>query len=384
MIGRLLGAALSLVSIAPAGAQDTALYASRPTQILKLADLNADGDFFDFAEIAEYAAGLPAGLGAIVNSGDDVYVVDGPTASIYLIRDLNADGDALDFAEVLLYAQLVVQPTPSLVGLAIDADGALLSMDSASASLFRAADLNADGDALDANESMQVATALSGPVAIAVRPDGRLLAALQNAAIPIRILEDNTADGDYFDFAENISYAEDVPAGSHLVTVDDRLAFLARPAEGRVMKLHDWTGDDDVLDFAEIVPYAEGLPSPARLALDGAGGLFVACQNPGGSIYRLRDLNADGDVLDFAEAIVVVEGITQIGGLTFVSPPVAACLKGDVDDNDSVSTADIAPFVNILLGIVIPADACPADTNNDGQINGLDIPFFVSALFDAL
>ncbi|HKQ48475.1 MAG TPA: dockerin type I domain-containing protein [Phycisphaerae bacterium] len=380
MLGRLLGAIFILASIAPAGAQEGPLYASRPTQILKLTDLNADGDFLDFAEIAEYAAGLPAGLGAIVNSGDDLYVVDGPTASIYRLRDLNADGDALDFAEVLLYAQLVVQPTPSLVGLALDTEGGLFTLDSASASLYRAADLNADGDALDANEFMQIATGLSSPAAIALRPDGRFLAALNNATTPIRILRDLTADGDYFDFAENISYAEDVPAGSDLVAVDDHLAYFSRTTEGRLMKLHDWTGDDDVLDFAEILPFAEGLPSPARLALEGANGLFVACQNPGGSLYLLRDLNADGDALDFAEAIIVAESLTQVGGLTYVSPPIAACLKGDADGNDAVNTADITPMVNILLGTVVPADPCPADTNSDGQLNGLDVRAFVDII----
>ena len=380
MLGRLL-AALSLISIAPAWAQDTALYVSRPTQVLKLTDLNADGDYFDFIEIMEYTAGLPNGLGAIVPVGDDLYVVDGPSASIYRIRDLNADGDALDFAEVLLFAQLVVQPTPSLIGLAIDAGGGFLTLDSASASLFRAVDLNGDGDAFDANEFSQLATTLSAPAAIAVRPDGRLLAALNSAATPIRILRDYTADGDYFDFAENISYAEDTPAGSDLVAVNDRIAYLARTIEGRIMKLDDWTGDDDALDFAEILPYAEGLPSPARLALEGTGSLLVACQNPGGSIYRLRDLNADGDAFDFAEALVVAENLTQIGGLAVVAPRLAACLKGDVDDNDSVNTADIAPLVNILLGTVIPPDPCPADTNNDGQLNGLDVAAFVDLLF---
>jgi dockerin type I repeat protein len=380
MLGRLLATALTLISIAPVSAQNGQLYVSRPGQILKLSDINADGDYFESTEIIEYATGFPSALGAIVSIESDVYVIDGPSASIYLVRDLNADGDAFDFNEVLLYAQLVVQPTPSLVGLAIDADGAFLSLDSASGSLFRAIDLNADGDAFDANEFMQIALNLSAPAAVVVRPDGRLLAALNSATTPVRILRDITADGDYFDFAENISYAEDTPAGSALVVADDRLAYLARTVEGRVMKLDDWTGDDDVLDFAEILPYAESLPSPARLALDDDGSLFVACANPGGSIYRVLDLNEDGDAFDFAEAIVVAEGLTQIGGLTVVSAPVAACLKGDVDGSSSVTTADIAPLVNILLGLVIPADPCPADANNDGQLDGRDVLAFVDII----
>jgi hypothetical protein len=371
-------AAVLLLLAAPASAQETALYVSRPGQILKLADLNADGDYFDFAEKAVYAEGLPNSIGAISAIGSALYFVDGPSASIYVATDLNGDGDALDFSEVRLYAQL---PGATLVGLAGDSEGAILTIDSASGTLYRIVDVNGDGDAFDANEIVAVASGLTSPIAIAFRPDGRLLVAVQNAAIPVRILRDYTADGDYLDFAENISYAESVPAGSDLVVASNQLAFLARPGEGRIMALTDLTQDDDVLDFAEIVPFAENLPSPARLALDGAGGLFVACQDANGTIYRLQDLNADGDCLDFAESLPVADGLTQIAGMIFLAPPPAACLKGDIDGNSAVTTADIAPLVQILLGIVVPTDPCPADTNNDGLLDARDIAPFIALLF---
>jgi len=381
MRGRVFGAAILLVLPAPARAQEGALYISQPGQILKLLDLNSDGDYLDFAEKMVYATGLPSGLGAVATIVDALYVVDAASASIYVARDLNGDGDALDFAEVLLFAQRVAAPTPNFVGLASHADGALFTIDSATGTLYRILDLNGDGDALNADELVSVADGLASPVAIAARPDGRLLAGVQDAASPVHILRDYTEDGDYFDFAENISYAENASPGSDLVAENDRLAFLARPVDGRVMRLQDLTEDDDVLDFAEIVAFAENLPSPARVTLDGAGGLFVSCQDANGTIYRLRDLNGDGDALDFAEAMVVADGVTQVAGLIFVAPPLAGCLKGDIDNNSTVNTADIAPMVDILLGNVVPPDPCPADTNSDGQLDARDIQPFTALLF---
>lgn len=380
MFGRVLNSAVLLAVVSPAWAQTNALYLSRPGQILRLDDLNSDGDYLDFAEKATYAAGLPMNLGAMVKMADALYVVDVNTASIHVVRDLNGDGDALDFAEVLLYVQLSNTMAPMFVGLTKIAGGDLLTIDPSSASLYRVADLNGDGDAFDSGELTTIAGSLTSPLAIATRPDGRLLVTLQSAAIPIRILQDHTEDGDYFDFAENISYAENSLPGSDLVVVDDFLSLLSRTAEGKVMKLQDLTRDSDVLDFSEIVAFAEGLPSPARLVFDGDGDLLVACQNPGGSIYRLSDLNDDGDSMDFAEAVVIAEGATQVGGMVFVAPPQAGCIKGDADGNSTVNTLDIVPIVDILLGNAIPPDPCPADTNNDGLLDARDIKPFIELL----
>ncbi len=365
----------------PARAQDAALFVSQPGQVLRLGDLNVDGDYFDFAEKATYATGLPSAVGALVWKDQALYVVGTSTATIYRVQDLNGDGDAMDFAEVSLFAQLIIQPTPAFVGLAMNSDGSLLTLDSVSGTLYRIADSNGDGDALDAGEVLQIASNLSNPLAITVRPDGRLLVALQSATVPVRILRDLDGDGDFFDFAENISYAESIAAGNDLVALDLRTAFMTRSSEGRVMMLQDLTGDDDVLDVAEIIPFAEGLPTPAKTALAVDGDLLVACQDPGGSIYRLQDLNDDGDALDFAERIVVADGVTQVGGMVFVAPPAVGCLKGDVDGNSAVNNADIVPMVDILLGNVIPPDPCPADTNNDGLLDGRDIGPFVVLLF---
>lgn len=381
MFGRPYCPALFLIAFVSHAAPADELFVAQPGQILRLTDCNSDGDYFDFVEKKIHATGLPSAVGALVWKDPALYVLGTSSATIYRVRDLNGDGDALDFAEVSLFAQLIIQPTPALVGLAISADGALLTLDSVSGTLYRIADLNGDGDALDAGEILQIGSNLSNPLAITVRPGGALLVALQSATVPVRILRDLNADGDYFDFAENISYAESIAAGNDLAAVDLRTAFMTRAAEGRVIKLQDLTGDDDVLDVAEIIPLAEGLPAPAKIVLAADGDVLIACQNPDGSIYRLHDLNDDGDALDFAETLVIADGVTQVGGMVFVASPIAECLKGDVDGNSTVNTADIPPMVDILLGNVNPPDPCPADTNNDGLLDGRDIrPFIALAL----
>jgi len=366
---------LILVNVPQAGAQDGALYVAQPGQVLKLMDHNGDGDFLDFAETTVYAEGLPADIGAIDGNTSRLFVVVADSATILVIEDLNADGDALDFSEVALYAALPeADPPPILAGLACHPDGILLTAEQTTNAVYRAEDLNGDGDALDLDELFQVADGLSDPSALAARPDSLVLLAQQLTEIPVRILHDRTNDGDYQDFAENISYAEDIPPGDDITAPLDHIAYMTRPAQGLIVRLQDLTGDDDVLDYAEVVRYAENLSSPTAITHENADSLFVTSQDAGGSIYHIRDLNADGDALDFAEVVIVAEGLGQMSGIVYVA---AACVKGDINGTGTVSIDDVPPFVEVLLGTLHLSDPCPADMNNDGQIDGADIQSFI-------
>ncbi len=366
---------------AHAAAQDAALFVARPTQITRLEDLNGDGDFLDFAESQTYATALPATLGRLV-ARDGAFFVTAPQArQVLVITDLNADGDALDFAETALYATIPdAVPPPEPIGLAAAADASLLVADRAGGRLYRLRDLDADGDALDFAEIVEIGGGLTAPLSVAVRPDGLVLVVQDSAATPVRILEDHNADGDYFDFAENLSYAEGLSPGGDLLAVDPLTSFLPRPATGEVLMLHDWTQDDDALDFAEVVVYASGLSAPLVLTADAAGGLLVAAQDAAGTLYYVRDLTGDDDALDFAEVLPVATGLNQPTGIALVSSAAAPCLAGDVDLSGAVDLADVGPFVDILLELASPADPCTADVNSDAEINGLDIAALVALL----
>jgi hypothetical protein len=375
----LITAVLILAGTARAAAQPPAIFVSRPQQVVRLIDRNGDGDFLDYAERTTYADGLPSNLGAVAGDAQRLFVVDAAGARLLCLRDLNADGDALDYAEVAIYAELPQAGlSPIASGLALSGD-ALFVADSANGLLYRFRDLNQDGDALDLDECTLVAGGLVAPSAVSVRPDGRLLAAQGSASVPVRILCDHNADGDFLDFAENISYAEQIAPGQDLIAEGDMIADFTRPSEGKIIRLLDRNGDGDVLDYGEVLLFAENLDQPFAAAADAGGGLFVAARDAAGTIYRVLDRNGDGDALDYAEVMTVALGIQQPGGVALVNN-VVQCLAGDIDGNGMADLNDVPLFVSALLGLTTLSDPCPADCNNDGLIDAADIPPFIVAV----
>ncbi len=358
------------------------LYVSRPGAIFELRDLNGDGDYFDFGEVMTYAAGLPASIGSIALQGDQMFAVANSPPRIFLIEDLNGDGDAFDFAEVNVYA-LFPGGTGTLSGLAVREDGALLVLDQTNGRLLRVTDLNGDGDALDIGEVLIIADGMNAPTAVAVRPDGKLLITQNNTAVPVRILYDRNGDGDYFGFAENISYAEGFSPGVDLLIMGNDRAFMTRPATHEILLLHDRNRDDDVLDFGEVLPFAVSVPSVRYLAAS-ADGLIAAAGDAAGTLYRVRDLNGDGDALDFGEVLPIAAELTQMSGIAIESSPVSVpeCIKGDANGNGVVNISDVPMFVGAMLGTIPPDDPCRVDMNDDGTLDGRDVQLFVAALLE--
>lgn len=375
----LISAIVICTGVSHAGAQSAALYVSQPQQVVRLVDRNGDGDFLDYAEVQVYALGLPSNLGAIAGDGQRLFVIDVAGARVLILRDLNGDGDALDYAEVAIYGELPPGgPPPTAAGLALDVDGSLLTADSAAGLLYRLSDVNSDGDALDLDECTVVAAGLTAPSAVSIRPDDRLLVAQNLAAVPVRILLDHNGDGDFLDFAENISYAEAIAPGQDLVATTSDSACLTRPNEGTIVRLYDWTGDGDALDFGEVLLHAQGLDKPFAIAAAPDGSLFVAARNTAGAVYHVADRNGDGDALDYGETLVVAVGISQPGGVVFVTDD-GGCRKGDIDGNGEVNLSDVPLLVDVLLGLETLDDYCPADCNADGRIDAADIQPFIEA-----
>lgn len=369
---------LGLICTSTASAQSPTLFLARPGQVVALVDSNADGDFLDFAETRTYAAPLPAGIGAIAARPDRLLVVDSSTGGLLSLVDLNGDGDALDFAEVTQYAIAPAAP-PGLVALACQSDDTCYCVDTASGSLIRFIDLNHDGDALDFAEATAVGSGLGAVVALSARPDGVILAALSLTTTPVMILQDRNADGDFFDFAESISYVENATAGVGLAAPTNTLAFLARPADQRVLALRDLTTDNDALDFGEVTTWAEGIAGASRVAVESNGDILVACTDAGGSVWRLRDLNNDGDALDIGEALIVATGLTSPSGIA-VQPTTTTCIAGDMNNNGAVDAAD-APLLAAELLAPGGTPLCRSDVNGDGSLDGRDIRAYLLAAF---
>ncbi|MCG8405115.1 MAG: hypothetical protein MI923_07970 [Phycisphaerales bacterium] len=364
-----------------ANAQSGTLFVSRPHQVVKLVDLNSDGDYLDFAERTVFADGLPAGLDRITVRGQFLFVGASQSAEVFVLEDRNGDGDAFDSAEVLVYGRLpAVDPAPMLAGLATGADGRVFFADAANGTLHVLRDLNRDGDALDIDEALTVADLLNSPVAVSLRSDGVVLVAQLDFDIPIRILEDRNGDGDFLDFAENLSYSEGIAPGEDLAVLDRQHSFLVRAASGEVVQLRDLTGDNDVLDFSEVILYASGLTAGTVLTTDGANGLYIGAGDPGGTIYFVRDLNADGDALDFGEVVPVADGLDQAGGIVFVPTEQEKCMKGDINADAVVDFDDVIFFVDVLVGNTIPRDFCPSDIDGNGEVNGEDVQALIELL----
>ncbi len=355
------------------------IYYSTNSSIYRLVDLNGDGDFLDSFERTDYAISAQSNFGELSCSTQSLFVIT--NTSIQKLQDLNGDGDCLDVNEVALFADLsaqAVNPTPSAI-LPTNL-GTLFATDSTNGILIQLSDLDGDGDALDANEIVNIADDLVSPNAITQLDDHTFLISQANAAIPIRILEDRNLDGDYFDFAENISYVENQPAGLSIVTIDYHTQRHLRPSQSEIVTYHDANADGDALDANELFTFANNLDQPARMARAASNdSLYVYRTNLNRDLLALRDLNADGDALDANEQVVVATGLGDVNDITIIEP-VTTCTNGDADGSGAVTVVDLSIFARILVGAPAPTPVCPLDMNNDGNIDGRDIQPFIAAL----
>ncbi len=191
--------------------------------ILRLEDLNADGDFDDLGESSIYAniPGSASALGAsiptkvvVATNGDLLFTDVGTTAAIakgiYRLSDLNFDGDASDAGEYLpVWTPPVgstgITTTPFYWSLAVDFAGAIYTTDhSTNEKVWRLfdADFNGTIDPLESTVFYQ--TAASTWWDAIVREDGAIL--LVESQTPDRItrLFDLNADGDALDAGEAV------------------------------------------------------------------------------------------------------------------------------------------------------------------------------------
>jgi hypothetical protein len=355
------------------------VFISSSDRVLRLDDRNNDDDYLDPFESSTFAMPDSTTAGRISATSHCVWMVESGTNRILCLEDRNGDNDALDSAEQRIYAVAAQQPTmalPALHGIAIGTDESLFVTDTANGVVYCLHDRNGDGDALDANEVLIVATGLSSPTSLAARSDGSVLVLDNSPVSPIRILIDRNSDGDFLDFAENLIYAESLAHTVDLCGSIGTAAWTTNSADDTVLILTDENGDGDVLDPYEIRQYAVGLTAPTRIASDTlSNDLFVTVAD---SVIRLRDINRDGDALDFGEMQRVADAIPQINGIA-VGRPSTMCLVGDANGDGRMDVEDIAAFAAALTD-ASDQTICPIDMNADHRVDGQDVQPFIEQL----
>ncbi|MBL8862132.1 MAG: hypothetical protein JNK02_08975 [Planctomycetes bacterium] len=124
--------------------------------ILRLVDLNGDGDANDAGEASEFWTfpGSPGGdsLPQAVTVGLDgaVYFMDAPSSGlrqkgVYRLQDLNSDGDAMDVGEETLFFVPPFTATPFYWCLELGPDGWFYTADTGNEIVWRFRDLNSNG-----------------------------------------------------------------------------------------------------------------------------------------------------------------------------------------------------------------------------------------------
>ena len=279
-----------------------------PQRLYALADRDLDGDFDDADEttlVYEAAAGVLLQEPAMNDRGE-VFLPDSSGNQVLRLVDLNGDGDCMDAGESNVYYDdrgILGPVLTSAASVALGPDGALYVANNGTGAggadaVIRMVDLNGDGDALDLDEaSVFGATDYAGALwGLKVDPYGVVWHTVTGSVGNLLIrLEDLDGDGDADDAGESSSFS----SGVFITDVAFDLGFRA----------HAWSGfgfvqarlqalDAGALSGVFSNPNSRVAGANALVGL--AGGDFALIDDNGAS-WRLRDTNGDGDYDDADE-----------------------------------------------------------------------------------
>jgi hypothetical protein len=429
---------------APASADvpgDVVAYVSALTEdsIMRLSDLNGDGDFNDAGEATQFfgpgnADGWP-GVGSaqciLVLGYDHLLAADGEESGafdtrVYRLRDLNGDNDAMDAGEATVFWDALLpigvnydRPKEITIG----PDGAYYLADNNTINfdydtpeaVWRLEDLNADGDVNDAGEvTLHVELAPIGSAFGFICEDftwnsaGELVFSNQESSTntgmvwiirPDLSLHQLADDGDIL----GIGFSK-VALTLHPQTENPVMVGFDILENRRILELVDTNGNGVIDDAGEtsslyrsdiaaeplLWNYQSSGPTDLDYAPDGSLWLL---NNVDDLIIRFIDQNGDGDFNDVAEAAEVYRGLEAgaNGGFATTFPRTIGFarvpLLGDMNCDGLISAADIDPFVIALTagpdGYAAAFPNCRyenADINGDGSVSAADIDPFVLIL----
>ena len=304
--------------------------------VWRLEDINGDGDALDIGERTLWGDGFTGVRGLEADAGT-IYGVeeglaDGLNQVVRLV-DINGDGDALDIGERTIWADGLDDPRD----VARDASGIWYVSEFDDDLLWRLDDANGDDDVLDIGEKTLFAEGVNGPQMILAQ-DGALIVAAE-IGDQIHRLIDLNLDGDALDIGENLPITPSVDFILGLMDDGAGGFYFSSFSADIVYHAEDRNGDGDMLDVAEVLTYADPVFSlmdgPVGMAAYDGGGFLLADSN-NDQVKLVRDVNGDNDALDLGEVVLFATGINapaDIVALTFGLP-------GDYNNDGTVDAAD--------------------------------------------
>lgn len=386
---RFMTIVLPLVAAAPALAQRQFIIADRATDSLhRIIDFNENGQIDEPGELnvwfdASNAAGTlgPMNPTALAIRGDGLVVMgDQVNRLVYWLRDVNLDGDAQDAGESVVAADAANASGVSFAfptGVAFDAAGAAYVVNAGNSfgndGIYALVDLNGDGDAQDAGEvTPYVAEGAFGPG--------------NGPYSPQEIVFD----------AEDAGFLRNSSANLHGI-----YRFVDLDGNGRADDPGEFTAWFDATN-GSAVPVSAGFAleiDPVR-----PRALYTHQLASGGidQVVRAQDLDNDGDAQDAGEAVMVFES----GQASFTVIDLVALADGSVllTDNSGKKIYRLVDlngdglfsgpdestiyFDNLLLGVtdirqaaVLPTHLPHSgDVDGDGVFTAEDAPAFAAAL----
>jgi len=258
--------------------------------VFRCTDFNLDGDYNDVDEIILFFDPDPGSLGSnpikiTADTLGNVYVSDTTQDCVFRLKDLNGDGDALDAGESIVY----VDPTNAggilisgFQGMACDTNGDLYLVNSGTSTVpdyvCRCRDLTGDDDCNDAGEMVVLYDSIVAA--------GLFVPII--LAVPMPCVLDS----------DGYLYVSDVndPNGNDVI-----------------VRMKDLNGDDDMYDTDEVIYfYDDTIGSYALSMVDSMAimhdGRILMNESLLDIIYIGDDMNGDGDILDLGEIWIYRDG----------------------------------------------------------------------------
>jgi hypothetical protein len=296
--------------------------------VLRLEDINGDGDTIDVGERVEWADTRNGGL--FSNASPDAldydpvtggfYVTDDnwssgnqPSSGIHHYIDSNNDGDARDAGEFTHYVDaltgLTIAGTTGQVAIDLGdfeaimydtTNGVVVGFAQQDCMLYAFQDLNADGDAMDAGEAWNFCNLVDDVAGLELNAD------VASGILPNAGCISSSGTGMYATL-EVLEFAPGAgPLGEDVYWImSTAAAATCSGAGGRLYRGIDYNGDLDLNDAGEVVLYYDGANSAQSMPSCYAGAAHdggFSIRSGGGELYFLKDANNDNDAMDAADA----------------------------------------------------------------------------------